>query len=237
MINFLLLQKLAAMFESIGLILDSILGADFPKVAGLSGLGFIALGVIPGAVALGPIRIPRRDGMGRGTSIFLGAVFVLIPMLGLTYNTTITLTGASAENSVEVIEASPEAGGLLISHAFAATGRYKISARQRSVVNLSKIFRGDPINMYVGDIKLQAPPTIAIFKKSGSSSKIRNGANLNQADIKGLAPARDIFFNRQMNQGGQSNFSVSGVSYTIKLEQVMVSIAGANSVRITLSKQ
>ncbi len=212
-----------------------LLAADFPKVAGLFGLGFLCLGIVRDRIVLGPVTIPRRDTVGRFTSLVLGFLFACVPLIQLSWGSVVALYSPPTTNSI-TIETRPSGASLLsIGSANAAERRYKITAGQRSVIDASEMFRGKKVRVYVGDVHLKRPNTILFFNTSApGAARIQAGTGLSEADIRNILPPADIIFLASLTQGGTRSFSVDRQQYTLTVESVVWSLLGDDSVTLSV---
>jgi hypothetical protein len=218
--------------------LTALLAADFPKVAGVFGLAFLALGIINNKLVLGPVIIPRRDAVGRFTSLVLGFLFATIPFIQLYFGTSVAVYNPPAKNSITLETKVNESFQLAFGSAYAAERSYKITAGQRSVIDASEIFRGKKIAVYVGDVHLRRPITILFFNASSSgAATIKAGANLDEAAIRNTLSPADIVFLAAMTQGQRQSFTLDRQQFTVSLESVIWSLLGEDSVTLTVRTQ
>lgn len=227
------------MFDFIAKTLSTLLGADFPKVAGLCGLLLVMLGVMPGTIRLGPVVIPRRDTAGRSFAIFLGTIFVMVPLLSLHFGSTIgfiNLGTAAPMPSTEPPASEPPARSSLIGTAYAAQGT-TYSLPQRSVVDVSASV-GPNVAVYVADVHLSDPTMIVLFKSdSPGAAQIGNGGSDTESAIRRLLPPGDLILLGSFKQGDRRTFSYNGANYVFRVEQIVWFLIGSDSVTISITPQ
>lgn len=219
-----------------GEIAASILGADFPKIAGIGGLFFIVFGIIPGQIKLGPINLSQRDSIGRVVSICLGVFFAAFPLAGLYFGANIGLVSEGKPSSVVKVEGGETSGSLLISPAYAQDNRYTITVSQRSVVDTTEVFSGSGSRLYAGDIHLSEPNLVLIFRADApGAEQIANGAELDEARILSILSPQDIFFLQGLKQGDVKSVAVGQNQYTISVEKVFWYFIGDDSLVLSVS--
>lgn len=225
------------MFAQFGALLDSILGADFPKIAGLTGLTFLILAVIPGRIQLGPVVIPARDALGRFVSIFLGIVLTAVPLVGLISDVTIGLINFSRNSDTPAIVEQPlPVGSLFIAPAYAGGQRFVVKVNQRTVTDTTKILDGVKSSLYVGDVNLKSPTTILLFASDArNAAQIRAGAALSEKKIADILSPTDIIFLGSLKQGDTRSFTVAGDTYVLKVETVLWYLVGDDIVTLSLT--
>ena len=224
------------MSEAIVDLVKALLGAQFPTVAGFAGLLFILLGLIPGEIRWGFLVFPRRDGLGRGLAILLGTAFVSVPLLSLHLNVTLGLFNFSSEPETEDISTP---SGLLIGTAYAAAPRGDVyTVPQRTVVRTTGIMNGAPTALYAGDVHIKESIVILVFRSDGpNASKVGNGRDYNEDDIKGLLSSDEIIFLKSLRQGDQQSFLYNGASYLLKVEEVIWYLIGPDVVKVSITSQ
>lgn len=212
-------------------IVSSILGADFPKVAGVGGLIFILLGIMPGAIKLGPVNLPRRDNVGRTASLLLGVLFATVPIVGTYFGSTIGLINVGTPPPSDGIVKESDAGVFFVTPAYAAD-RYTITVSQRSLLDTSQIFGGERSSLYVGDIHLERPNLVVLFR--GDPDRISTRLELKEADIRNALPSADVFFLGGVKQGDVQTFAVDGRSYTLSIDKVIWFLIGRDSMILSI---
>ena len=212
-------------------IVSSILGADFPKLAGVGGLFFIFLGVVPGAIKLGPVNVPRRDALGRGASLILGVMFAAVPIVGTYFGSTIGLINLGSPPPSQGIVKTGSASGIFVNPAFAAD-RYTVTIGQRSVLDVSQIFGGAQTNLYVGDIHLEHPSLVALYH--GAASRIPVGTEISEADLRDAIPSSDIVFLSGVKQGDKQTLTVDGRGYVLSVDKVIWYLIGDDSIILSI---
>lgn len=221
--------------------MKTLLGADFPKVAGIAGLVFILLGVIPGEIRLGILIFPKRDRLGRRAAIVLGAIFAAVPVLSAVFDKTVglfNLGGASATVNSIVPEATQPTSGLLIGTAHAALRGTSYTVPQRIVVDTTAILGGSPTAIYVGDIHLRDPTVILIFKSDGpNASRINSGKDYSETEIRGALSAAETVLLKSLKQGDRQTFSYNGKAYVLKVDKVIWYLIGEDVVTVSITAQ
>ena len=180
--------------------------------------------------------------MGRVASLGLGFLFACVPLIQVFFGGTLAVYSPPTRNAVTVETKSTDAGqGILdfsIGSANAAEKRYKITVGQRSVIDVSKIFGGKMIAVYVGDIHLTRPNTILFFDKSApGAARISTGVSLKEGDIRNILPPADIILLASLTQGRTQRFVVDQRRYTLTVDTVIWSIIGADSVILSVTSE
>lgn len=219
------------MLESV----STILGAEFPKIAGVGGLVLVVLGVAPGKLTVSKIVVPARDGIGRFLAVAIGFVFVSVPLIGFYFDTTIGLVNATPQNSITMEgEASP-LGSLIIDRAYAAERRYSLNVGQDSMIDTAQIF-GPGTALYVGEIHLQAPNVVLVYRTGGrGADAIRAGVALDEARARSMLDPQAILFLGSLKQGDRTPLIVDGKRYMLEVDRVVWFVVGRNAMKLTIT--
>jgi hypothetical protein len=220
-------------------ILRDLLGAEFPKLAGIFGFILVTLGITPSELNLRIVRIPPRDRLGRAIALAFGALCVLVPLLSAVFGNSIGLlnTAQPVSDSVatSTIKRESRAGGLLISSAIAQTRGITIDASQRSITELTQVFGGPPWALYVGDVHLSAPNVVLIFSKAGANT-IKSKTNYTVDQLKRLLSKENIIVLDKLRKGDTRNFSYANSTYVLKVDAIVWYLVGDDTISFSLRK-
>jgi hypothetical protein len=213
-----------------GDIVSDILGADFPKVAGLCGLILVLLGVVPGRIWI----IPARDKPGRIAALILGCIFAGVPLAAAYFGSTIGLINPTERPPNGIVTEEPTASHILLSPAYAAGKRYTISAGQRSVTDTTTILQ-QASAVYIGDIHLSRP-NLVLFFRPGRGVEIDSGAGLDEDGMQARLSSDNIIFMDRLKQGDTRSFTVDSVRYTLRVDEVIWYIVGDDAILLTVEE-
>jgi hypothetical protein len=222
-------------------LVKTLLGANFPKVAGFAGFLFILLGVIPGEIRWGRLVFPRRDPLGRGLAIVLGTMFVAVPLLSLNFGSTIGFinvgSDSTTENSNFPLNTQPTSN-LFIGIAQAASRRGSYIIPQRTIADTTASLNSVPSAIYVGDVHLSDPTVILIFRSDNpNATMISTGRDYSEAEIREILSAPDIILLKSFKQGEQQTFSYNGKIYILKVDRVIWFLIGDDTVTLSINPQ
>jgi hypothetical protein len=222
-------------------LVKTLLGANFPKVAGFAGFLFILLGVIPGEIRWGRLVFPRRDSWGRGLAIVLGTMFVAVPLLSLSFGSTIgfiNVGGNSTKEYPEFPSTTQPTSNLFVGTAQAASHRGFYTIPQRTSADTTASLNNVPSAVYVGDVHLSDPTVILIFRSdSPNATMIGTGRDYSEAEIREILSVSDIILLKSVKQGEQQTFSHNGKTYILKVERVIWFLIGDDSVTLSINPQ
>lgn len=231
--------------------LTALLSTDFPKLAGFFGLSLLVLGiftgpiglgqVVVGPIKLGPIRLPARDTTGRVACFVFGFFFVCVLLIQLSWGSILALYTPTVINSVTSTNGDNGPRGLLdivVSPAYAAGKTYRVTARQRSVTDVSQIFFGKKMDLYIGDVHLKRPNTVLFFNvPPNSATRIESGTGLDEAAIRKLLPPSDVVYSASLRQGQTETFRVNNRNFRLTVDKVVWSLFGDDYMTISINRE
>ena len=214
-------------------IISGLLRTDFTKFCLIVGAVIFLIGASRGG-QLFRIKISLMDTIGRWACLIVGAILLFVPVISVFTGASIGLYGGNNPSSTGSNQLD---SGIFFSSAYAQnnSGYIRVNQRQAvefSIPNMEELATA----VYVGDVHLNSPNTVLIFKNSEKYSDLfRKGVRIGEKQLLGRLDNSDIIANFQMVIKSSEIFTYKGVDIGIQLTDLRWNIIGADSVELKIS--
>lgn len=213
-------------------VLNSLLGADFPKLCFIIGTAFFLLAIFGGGIVISTFKFPRIGKLPRIICGIMGALLILLPVASYFLNTTIGLYRVSS--------GEPQGDKRVERIGFVGTAEaltqpvVKLTITQRHKVILAVSEFASELTIYASDVNLKEPTNILLFRTGQEREKWRDSKKINISELLSAVRGEDIILNVQAKKGNEFRFEFKGKNYVLKVTKVLWFIMGNDYLEIEI---
>ena len=217
--------------------LGAVLGAGFPNVCLVLGVGLFLVGIIGGGCDLKGLRIPRMKTFARVLSVVMALVLIGVPVLCFFFGTTIGLVRVG---KMESEPAAIQRSSSSVSYAWAEErtpqigGRLSIEERHKKILKDAE-FAGE-VTIYVSDVHLKEPTKILIFKTGREKDKWKDSDKISYDRLKDAVNEDDVLLSAKVKEGVEATFTFKERRYTVKVSRVIWYLIGKSYVEVEIHR-
>ncbi|MCF6257403.1 MAG: hypothetical protein L3J98_17690 [Gammaproteobacteria bacterium] len=208
--------------------ITAIINSSFDKLSFFGGIAFIMVSVFCiNPVVFGPIKLPTIDKIGRSVSAIIGIILLAIPLFVFLANANVGLFSAPpSENKNHTGSAFS-----FISSAYAGVGN--AVTIQQYYPKLVKLPSGEQFVFFADNIKPIKPSKLLIFK---TDDKGILDKKIKYKSLIGKLERSQVLFEGSVTQDGTYVVEHKGKKYSIKIDEVLWYLYGADYMSISISE-
>lgn len=208
--------------------LAAIINVSSDKLSFIGGVTFVLVSIFcTKAVRLGPVQLPAIDSLGRGISAAIGVILLLWALFVWTASANVGLFSTPPQISYN----SGSIKNILFSTAHAADGE-ALTLEQYHPKKVT-ISDGEELGIYADNITARNPSRIVVFKLNEKITPDLGKRISYDSLIKKIGRS-SILLEASATQGGQYTFTSDRRPRTLKIEQILWYVFGADYMVVNL---